>query len=184
MAGGGGIIAEAEATRFAFVVVEKNRPRKLLSWMLGSSSSNGFDGRCRRRSCCCRGRDDVVADEASAVAGGGGGGGGGGRGGKIWRDVVVDLLQSMSEARDDDIMTFVGGEAGKVGGSSSVANNYNMDDGPIINVLSRGRRVLQPAALLGGWDGGEGQAPLAMEDYHNLSLGTYCGLPPVGWVHI
>jgi hypothetical protein len=20
--------------------------------------------------------------------------------------------------------------------------------------------------------------------YHNLGLGTYCGLPPVGWVHI
>ena len=128
MAGGGGIVAEAEATRFAFVVVEKNRPTKLLlSRMLASSSSDGFDGRCRRRSCRCRCRcrlDDVVADEALAVVAGGGG-----RGGKMRRAVVVDLLESASEARDDDIMTlrWWGGEV-----RSADLLRSPMDDGPII----------------------------------------------------
>ena len=145
MVGGGGIAGTAEATRYAavVVVVEKNRANRLSR--MSASSSNGLDGPRRRRSCC----RSVVADEASAAAAAGGGGGG--RDGGAMRRTVVDLLQRTSDARDDDIMTFVrwvGGEGG--GGVAGIF--YGMDD----DVLTS--RVRPCGFALGGWDRGEGQA--------------------------
>ena len=145
MVGGGCIAGTAEATRYAavvVVVVEKNRANRLSR--MSASSSNGLDGPRRRRS-CCRSRDR----EASAAAAAGGGGGG--RDGGAMRRTVVDLLQRTSDARDDDIMTFVrwvGGEGG--GGVAGIF--YGMDD----DVLTS--RVRPCGFALGGWDGGEGQA--------------------------